>query len=182
MGSAVETVLADSHLLVVLGIDRVHAGAIGHGGDMEGRVEDTDIGNSLEDLLAGLDATEVGGHVQGTELHELLRLSHIGLVHERGIAEHLAAMENAMPDRIDALSLVAEIGDDLLESFGVILRAAATDALDEALRQPLALLHVEELILERTRTRVDNENFIDCLFHFSFCLYRKLTARPLPRP
>lgn len=54
----------------------------------------------------------------------------------------------------------------LVERGRVVLGTAAADALDEALREAGLRLHVEELVLERARARVDYENFPDCLFHF----------------
>ena len=59
----------------------------------------------------------------------------------------------------------------LRERGGVVLGTAAADALDEALRDALALLHVEELVLERSRALVDDENFPDCLLHFHFSFH-----------
>ena len=132
---------------------------------MEGRVEDADVQNALEDLLARLYAAEVGGHVQRPELDELLCLRHVRLVHERGVLEDLAAMKDAVAYRVDALRHVAEIGDDLGERGRVVLGTAAADAFDEALRETGLRLHVEELVLERAGARVDYEYFSDCLFH-----------------
>ena len=162
---AVEAVLADPHLLVVLRIDRVHSRAVGHRRDVEGRVEDADVRDALEDLLARLDAAEVRRHVERPELDELLRLRHVRLVHERGVLEDLAAVENAVSDCVNALRHVAEIRDDLGERGRVVLGTAAADAFDETLRETGFRLHVEELVLERTRARVDYEYFSDCLFH-----------------
>ena len=132
---------------------------------MEGRVEDADVRDALEDLLARLDAAEVRGHVQGPELDELLCLRHVRLVHERGVLEDLAAVEDAVAYRVDALRHVAEIRDDLGERSRVVLGTAAADAFDEALRETGLRLHVEELVLERAGARVDYEYFSDCLFH-----------------
>ena len=165
--SAVEAVLADTHLLIVLGIDRVHRRAIGHR-LMEGRIEHRNVGHPLEDLLASLDAAEIRGHVQGAELDELLELLHHGRRDLHGVLEDLRAMKDTVADRVNVLRGIAEIGDDLIQRSRVVLGTAAADALDEALRDALALLHVEELVLERARARVDDENFPDCLLHFHF--------------
>src|SRR5574344_22324 len=180
---AVEAVLADAVLLVVLRVDRVHAGAVGHRRDVECGVEDGDVRNALEDLLAGLDAAQVGGHVQGTELHELLHLEHVGLVHERGIGEDLGAVQHPVSDRIDALGLVAELGDDALERLGVRRGPAAADALADALRETGLRRHVEKLILEGAGSGIDDEYFSDCLFHYvalSYCS-RVTLKNPLDR-
>ena len=87
--------------------------------------------------------------MQGPELDELLGLRHVRLVHEGGVFEDLAAVEYAVTYRIDALRHVAKIRDDLGERGGVVLGAAAANALDETLGEPRLRLHVEELILER---------------------------------
>src|SRR5574344_787455 len=169
--------------LVARAVERVLAGAVGHRRDVECGVEDGDVRNALEDLLAGLDAAQVGGHVQGTELHELLHLEHVGLVHERGIGEDLGAVQHPVSDRIDALGLVAELGDDALERLGVRRGPAAADALDDALRETGLRLHVEKLILEGAGSGIDDEYFSDCLFHYvalSYCS-RVTLKNPLDR-
>ena len=165
VGRSVEAVLADAELLVVLRVDRVHARAVRHRRDVEGRIEDADVRDALEDLLARLDAAEVRRHVQGPELDELLGLGHVRLVHERRVGEDLAAVQHAVADRVNALRRVAELGDDVLQRLRVVLRAAAADALDEALREPRLRLHVEELVLERRAPRVDNQYLPDFLLH-----------------
>ena len=101
--------------------------------------------------------------MEGPELDELLGLRHVRLVHERGVLEDLAAVEDAVTYRVDALRCVAEIGDDLRERGRVVLGTAAANALDEALRETGLRLHVEELVLERAGARVDYEYFSD--FH-----------------
>ena len=143
----VETVLADTHLLVVLRINRVHRRTVGHR-LMKGGVEYGDVGNALKNLLARLDASEIRRHMKRTELHELLALGHNLLGDLYGILEDLGAVKDAMSDSVDILG-VAEFSDHLLESLGMILRSPASDALDETLGETLALLHAEELIFKR---------------------------------
>ena len=133
---------------------------------MERSVEDADVRNALEDLLARLDAAEVRRHVKRPELDELLGLRHVRLVHDGGVGEDLAAVENAVSNCVNALRGIAQVCDDLRERGRVVLGTAAADALDEALREAGLRLHVAELVLERARARVDYENFPDCLFHF----------------
>ena len=136
---------------------------------MEGGVEDGDVGDALEDPLARLDAAEVRRHVQGAELDELVELRHDALRDDDGVRELLGAVEDAVADGVDVLRRVAEVGDDLFEGFRVVGGAAASDALDEPLREALFPAHVEELVFERTRARVDDQYFPDfLLFHFRF--------------
>ena len=86
--------------------------------------------------------------MQGAELHELLRLRHVRLGHQRGVGKDLAAVEDSVADGVDPLRGVAEVGDDLRQGGGVVLGAAAADALDEPLGEARLGLHVEELVLE----------------------------------
>ena len=118
---------------------------------MESRVENRDVGNTLEDLLAGLDSAQIRRHVQRSELDELLQGRHRLFGDERGILEDFGAVKDAVSDGVDVLG-ISEIGDHLLQRLGMVGWAAGADALDEPLGEPLFLLHVEELVLERTRT------------------------------
>ena len=147
---AVEAVLADAHLLVELRGYRVEGRAVRHR-LVEGRIKHAHVGNTLEYLRARLDAAEVGGHVQGAELDELLRLGHRLPVHEGGVLEHLPAVQDAVADRVDALSVPAEVGHHAAQGLRVVLRAAAAYALHDPLAERLLALHVEELILEGRR-------------------------------
>ena len=150
VAGSMEAVFANTHLLVILLVDRIHSRAIGHR-LMEGRIEYRYIADALEDLLASFDAAEVRRHVQRTELDELLELGHyLGIYLDR-IFENFRAMKNSMADGVDILR-VPEIRNDLLKGFGVIGRATRADSLDEAFGESLLALHIEELILERART------------------------------
>ena len=64
VAGAVEAVAADVVLLIVLVGDGVDVGLGGHG-HMEGGVEHGHLGRLGHDLLAGLDAHEIGGVVEG---------------------------------------------------------------------------------------------------------------------
>ena len=146
VGSTVEAVLANAHLLVVLRIDCVHRRAVGHR-LVEGRIENRHIRNALEDLLASLNAAKIRRHVKRSELNELLQGSHDLACHLDGILEGLRAVKDAVTDGINVLRS-AKLLDHLLESLGVILRASAADTLHKPLGEALALLHGEELVFE----------------------------------
>ena len=165
----VEAILADAERLVILRRDRIHRRAVGHRRDVERRVEDADVRNALEKLLARLDAAQVRGHVKGPELDELLDLRHVRLRHRDGVLEDFRPVEDAVANRVNALRVLAQLGDDLAERVRVGLRSAAADALDDALLEPRLRGHVEELVFEGARPRVDDENFPDCLFHCRYC-------------
>jgi hypothetical protein len=82
---------------------------IGFGGDgmVEGRVEDADLGDSGQERLAGLDALEVMGVMEGRELDALADRG-LDLVRDQdGLGEVLAPVDDAVPDAVD-LALLAD--------------------------------------------------------------------------
>jgi len=132
--------------------------------------------------------------VKRTELDELLANGESLRIHHGRIAEDFRAVKDAVSDRVNLLQrlddTVLGIGDsrhDSLESLcvigslyvlydllttGLLVGKAASgdaDALDQALAEHLFALHVEEHILERGRSRIDNQNFSYVFFH-SFSL------------
>ena len=177
---AVETVLADPVLLVVLRVQSVLRGIRRHR-LVERRVEHADVRHALEDLLARLHAAEVRRHVERAEFHELFALREIRLVHYRGVLENLRAVQDAVAYRVhlgegleDPVLRIGERGHDFLERGRVVRRldvlrelvlarllvdeprAGDADALDEPLAEHLLALHVEELELQRRRTAIDD--------------------------
>ena len=68
---------------------------------VEGRVEDRHLGNPLaQQVLAGLDALEVGGVVQGGQLDAVLDPGQDGLVDAHRLLELLAAVHDPVTDGI----------------------------------------------------------------------------------
>ena len=70
---------------------------------MEGGVEHGDHGHAGHELLAGLDADDVGGIVQGREGIALLDGGHDLVGDDDGLGELLAAVDHAVTDRVDLL-------------------------------------------------------------------------------
>jgi hypothetical protein len=179
----VETVAADLVLFIVLIGDGI---GIGHGGHglMEGGVEDGDHGHAGHELLAGLDADDVGGVVQRGEGIALLDGLHDLVGDDDGLGELFAAVDHAVADRVDllhgaddAVLLVDEGVQHGLDGLAVgghgngsfldgflagklrLVGEAAVDAdaLAETLGQQLARGGVEQLILQGGRACVDDQ-------------------------
>ncbi len=100
MRGAVEAVAADVILFVILIGNGIHerAGGASSGGRRCRTHPPWDAGH---DLLAGLDAGDVGGVVEGGQGDALLQSGHYGVVDEHGAGELLAAMDHAVSDGVD---------------------------------------------------------------------------------
>ena len=177
-----EAVAAHVQALVVLIRHAVEI-RLGRHGLMESGIEHGHVGRARHDLLARLDAHEVGGVMQRTQrdigadgVLDLLVDKHAG-------GERLAAVEHAMAHRADfvhmldrALLRVGQGLDHEGAGLGVVLdgllkddllavdllgelAALDADALHQALGHELFAVHVHQLVFQRGRTRVDDQNF-----------------------
>ena len=125
VAGAVEAIAADLVLLVILIGQGV---SIGHGGHglVEGGVEHGHHGGVGHQLLAGADADDVGGVVQGSQGVALLDGGHDLVGDEDGLGKLLAAVDHAVTHRIDlghgaddAVVLVHQGVQHGLDGFGV---------------------------------------------------------------
>ena len=181
-----EPVLADAVLLVELHRDCVEVGLRGHG-LVELGVEDGDVRDAGEDLLAGFDAAEVGGVVERSQRDALADDVLDRFVDlDRG-GDFFAAVEHAVTDGLDfgqalqdADLRIDELGADRAEAVGVVLHAfggffelESVRALDDEVRGRgadafhqagrdhgiVAAFHVEKRKFEGGAAGVDHENF-----------------------
>ncbi len=182
VGGAVEAVAADVVLLVVLVGNGVDIGLGGHG-HVERGVEDGDLGGLGHDLLAGLDAHQVGGVVKGAEGNALFDGFNALVVDDAALGEGGAAVEDAVADGVDLVGagdhallridhdvqngldglVVGGHGDVVLDvvAAGDLMGQLAVDAdaLAEALGEDLAGVGVHKLILEGRTACVDDQDF-----------------------
>ena len=182
VAGAVEAVAADLVLLIVLVGQSVGVGHGGHG-LMERGVEHGDHGSVGHESLAGLDADDVGGVVQGSQRIALLDGSHDLVGDKHGGGELLAAVNHTVAHRADlihgsdhAVGRVHQSVEHSLDGLGVsghghiglldsLLAGGLigeltvdTDALTQTLGQDLLSLGVEQLILQRRTAGVDYQN------------------------
>ena len=187
MGRAVEAVAAEMIFLIILRGDGVAIGLRGHG-HMERSVEHGDLGLARHDLLAGLDAHEVGRVVERAEGDAVADGLLAGFVDDAGFNELVAAVQHAMADGIDLVrglqNTVLRIdkdGQDGLNGFGmrghgdvaldlqtgggdlVCQLAIDVDALAQALGEDLTGGRVHQLVLQRRAACIDHENFHGCV-------------------
>ena len=186
-----EAVTTDTVVFVVLIGDGIHICFAGHG-LVERSVEHSDHGNITHDILAGFDAGNVGGVMQGRKGDAFLNGGHDAVIDKHGVGKLLAAMNHTVADCVDFLhggNNAVLLAGQLLNDSGNRLRvgghgkvfvedalaanqravlevAVDTDALAKALGHDLLSLHVNQLILERGTAGVDNQNF-----HVSFPFY-----------
>ena len=181
MAGAVEAVAADLVLLIELIRQGIGVGHRGHG-LMEGGVKHGDHGGAGHQGLAGADADDVGGVVQGGQV-ALLNGGHDLVGDEDGLGELLAAMDHAVTHRVDLLHGAdhAVLGihqgvqngldglgvgghghvgvlDGLLAGGLIGELAVQANALTQALGQDLLSVGVEQLILQRGAAGVDDKN------------------------
>ena len=161
---------------------------------MEGGVEHGDHGHAGHELLAGLDADDVGGVVQGREGIALLDGGHDLVGDDDGLGELLAAVDHAVTDRVDLLHgaddtvlLVHESVQNSRDGFvvsghgdvggldgllalelGLVGELAVdADALAKALGEQRAGGGIEKLILQGRASCVDDQNIhvVSSVFH-----------------
>ena len=184
MRGAVEAVAADLVLLIVL-IGKSIGVSHGRHGLVEGSVEHGDHGHAGHELLAGLDADDVGGVVERGEGIALLDCLHDLVGDDDGLGKLFAAVDDAVADSVDLLHgaddavllvdervqhgldglVVGGHGDGsgldgfLAGKLGLVgEQTVDADALAQTLRQQLACGGVEQLILQGRRTCVDDQN------------------------
>ena len=182
VAGAVETVAADLVLLIVLIGQGIGVGHGGHG-LVEGGVEHGHHGGAGHQLLAGLDADDVGGVVQGGQRIALLDGGHHLVGDQDRLGELLAAVDHPVAHRVDllhgadnAVLLVhqgvehglnglrvgghSHVGvlDGVLAGGLIGELAVDADALAQALRQHLLGVRVEKLVLQGRASCVDDKN------------------------
>ena len=94
---AVEAVAADLVLAVVFVGERIDVGLFGHG-LVEGGVEGPGHGDAGQDLLAGLDADDVGRVVQRRQRDALFQGVQDGFGDRHGAVEFFAGVDHAVAD------------------------------------------------------------------------------------
>ena len=99
---AVGAVTADAVLLIVLVGKAVHEG-VGRHRLVEGRVEGDDLRDRREHGLHGTDAQQVRRIVERGEIAAEVDLLQDVVVHEDGTGEEIAALDDAVADRLDVL-------------------------------------------------------------------------------
>ena len=181
MRGAVGAVLADGVLLVQLVGQRVHVGLRRNGLEERG-VEDGHHGLAGHLLAAGLDAHERGLVVQRRELRQLVDLGNDIVIDEHGAIEVLAALHYAVPHGVDVVQRVDGLGgaarqrlqheghggvvighggvdDHLILVDAVLVEGlGGTDTLADALGEHFMGFNIDELVLQRGRTGVEDED------------------------
>ena len=182
MGRTMEPIFADAVLLVVFVRDRVHICFCRHGLE-EGCVEHRHLRGVRHELLACSDASDRSLVVKRSKFCQLFDLCDNVIIDEGRAIEVFATMHDTMPNRAD---LVERCDDrivprkkginDELECFSVIFQRfldqnliivntmlaesiGRTDALAQTARKHLIGIEIDELILERRRSCIDNEGF-----------------------
>ena len=187
MGGAVEAIAADAQLFVQRvgqGI-QIRFGSQGHA---EFGIENAHIGNAGEELFRNVDAHQVGRVVQRAEGEAVADDFFYLFVDKHGIGDRFAAMQHAVPDCRDfrlvlnnALFGVQKQGNDVFHPFNVrgegtldndFLFLVCTgsnlmaqfahrlpDTFDDTGAQNGLVVHIEQLVFTRRRTRVDDQNF-----------------------
>ncbi len=148
---------------------------------MERGVEDGDLRQVGPQRLGGADPGEVGRVVQRGHRDEPLDLGEHGVVDDGRLGEGLPAVHHPVPDRgqfrrVQTEAVLGELLGDGLQG-GVVIgdRPAAlpalaarrgvlepggllTDTFDKTHRQPAAVAHVEQLVLQRRGAGVQDED------------------------
>ena len=81
---------------------------------MECGIKDCNIGNTLEDLFARLNATKIRRHVQGAKFYELLQCCHYRLGNFSGILEDFVARRAILRFYSEQGGILSE-GEDVKE-------------------------------------------------------------------
>lgn len=150
---------------------------------METRIEHEHHRRARHRRLAGPDADDRCGVVQGGEILDLLHEHHRFFRDERGLFEGLSRGDDAMPHRIDFLHrrydarlfvrefFENELHGDVVVGHGLFdhrllslclmgeFGTLDADPLAIALGDDLLGLHVDELIFEGGAPRIDDQNF-----------------------
>ena len=151
---------------------------------MEGGVKHADLRDGFShDFLAGVDAHDVRGVVQGSKLRALLQGLHDGVGNPDRAREGLGAVDNAVTHRVNlgqrGNAAVFGAGDalnDSLDGVGMVLHGHVgalelalgglvielpvdADALAKALGQHFVGIGFNQLILQGRAAGVDDKNF-----------------------
>src|SRR5690606_8572313 len=192
---AVGAVAADRVRARQLAVDRVGV-RLGRQRRVERRVEHDDVRHVRERLARRADAREVGRVVQRPERAQVLDVGLDLLVHDGGPGEPVAALDDAVADgdevpRVQGRAVLGEVPQQHAHAGLVVpqlrlegrpaVRAVVPDGahgLPDPLEQPdgerLLGLDVDQLVLDRRRSRVDDQ---DVLAHMlSFVLVVPATA------
>gem|GEM_PF-6105331 len=182
MRCAMEPIFANAVLLIVFIRNRIHIGFCRHGLE-EGGIEHSHLRSIRHELLACSDASDRCFVVERSELCQLFDLRYDLIVDEGGAIEVFATMHDTVTDRTD---LVKRCDDwfvsrkkgiyDEFECFSVIFQRlldqdliivntmlaesiGRTNTLAQTTRKHLIRIEIDELILERRRSCIDNEGF-----------------------
>ena len=153
--------------------DGVAPGALGHV-VVERRVRDDDVAQLGEHLATDLDDVRLGIVVQRRERRDLAHPAERLVRHHGGLGEVPAALDDAVADALGLLVDRREDVEDVLDGRAVIgqldlelvllavllvpdERALDADALGVALREHLARLGVEQLVLEARAAGIDDQ-------------------------
>ena len=161
---------------------------------MESGIEHGHHGDVAEHLACGLDAQNAGGVVQGSQRAQLADGLDDLVGDQAALLELLAAVHDTVTDGIDLADVVdalAFAGGHLLHDLGKCLGVGGEDggrgglvavclmgdhaafhanALAQALAQHLLAVHIDQLILQRRRAAVNNQNFHLCCLLYVFGL------------
>ena len=193
VAGAVEAVAAHAVLLVVLIRNGVHISLRRHGA-VESGIEHSHHRNIAEHFACGLDAQNAGGVVQGSQRAQLADGLDDLVGDQAAFLELLAAVHDAVADGVDLAHIIdalALAGGHLLHDLGKSLGVGGEDggrgglvavglvgdhaafhanALAQALAQHLLAVHIDQLILQRRRAAVNNQNFHLCCLLYVFAL------------
>ena len=148
---------------------------------MECGIEHSDLRRGGHNSLAGTDAHQVCGVMQGAQGNALLDGLDDFVIDDAGIEEFHAAVQNTVTDRVDLIGGLddtvhrvnqniqrcgdcfgmgghGDIPDNLLAVGIVVQTAVNADTLTQTLGGYNAGLGIHQLILQRRRTGVDDQN------------------------
>ena len=182
VGGTVEAVAADAVLLIVLIGQRIHICVVGHG-LVEAGVEHSYLGHAGHHSLASADTGQVVRIVERTKFAALFDGCNNIFVHDHGTGELLTTVENAMSycgdfrqgldhtvlgryegvqNQLNSLFVVSHLDIQLVILTAVCLElevtASDTDTVAHTLSDHLFGSHIDQLILDRGASGVDNKN------------------------
>ena len=105
MAGSVEAVTADAVLLIILVGDGVGVSLLRHS-HTEGGIKYSYVGGSGHSLLAGFDAHQVRGIVQGSQFEALADYALYIIIYNDGIAVYGAAVKHSVADGGDLAGIL----------------------------------------------------------------------------
>ena len=200
-------VAADAVLVVIFIRKRIHVGVRRHR-LVEGRIEGDDLRDRRQDRLDGMDAEQVGRVVERGEFRAVGDLVQHVLVHKGAAGEEIAALDDAVADRLDVLEGLQNAGlrvgegveDELHADLVVGNRQVddlffparrrilenthrKADLFDDTLRDDIikvVILHVQQLVLDRGAAAVDNKDDHNISFLAAQRYNNFLNSMPFP--